>query len=148
MFERLESMLFLIRKIMMIGLVVAVVCSSGCGGGSDKPETGNVTGIVTLDGQPLPNARVVFAPEAGGQSSEAITDEQGKYELIYRGDETGAKVGRHTVYVSTFEESTLDDSGKPMGGKPELVPEKYNTSTELSVEVEPGENDLPLTLTP
>lgn len=119
----------------------------GCGGGAeDKPETGTVTGTVTLDEKPLAEARVVFAPVDGGQSSEAVTDEQGNYELVYRGEELGAKVGQHKVYISTFEESYLDDLGKPTGGRKELVPLKYNEDTELMEEVKPGENTIPLDL--
>ncbi|MEZ6128175.1 MAG: carboxypeptidase-like regulatory domain-containing protein [Planctomycetaceae bacterium] len=129
-------------------LVLASLCSMiGCGAASDKPETGEVKGVVTLDGQPLPEARIVFAPVDGGQSSEAISDAQGNYELTYRGEEKGAKVGSHKVHVSTFEEAYPDDSGKMIGGQPELVPQKYNTNTELTVEVKPGPNDVPLELT-
>jgi len=123
-----------------------VILLSGCGEVSDKPETGVVSGIVTLDDQPLQDARVVFAPEAGGQSSEATTDDQGRYQLVYRGDEMGAKVGLHKVHISTFEESYLDDAGQPTGGREERVPERYNVDSELDIEVVAGTNDIPLDL--
>jgi len=131
---------------MLLGLLP--LCS-GCGGGaSDQPELGQVKGVVTLGGEPLPDARIVFSPVEGGQSSEATTDAQGNYELVYRGDEKGAKVGEHKVFISTFEESVLDDSGKSTGGREELVPEQYNRNTTLTVTVEPGANEIPLDLTP
>lgn len=126
-------------------VVLPLLC--GCGK-SDKPETGEVTGVVTLGGEPLADARVVFTPVEGGQSSEATTDAQGRYTLVYRGDELGAKVGSHTVSVSTFEEQYRDDDGKFIGGRDELVPPQYNENTTLTVEVEPGENDIPLKLEP
>lgn len=128
-------------------LVLSTLLILGCGQSSDRPETGEVSGVVTLDGDPLPEARVVFAPTEGGQSSEATTDANGHYELVYRGDEMGAKVGEHKVYVSTFEEEYLDDTGKMIGGREELVPQQYNTNTTLTKEVKPGANDIPLELT-
>lgn len=132
--------------VMLLGILP--LCS-GCGGGaSDQPEIGHVTGVVTLGGEPLADARVVFSPVEGGQSSEATTDEQGRFELVYRGDLKGAKVGEHKVFISTFEESVLDDSGRPTGGREELVPEQYNRNTTLTVTVEAGENEFPFDLTP
>ncbi|QDU36242.1 hypothetical protein Mal4_05260 [Maioricimonas rarisocia] len=134
------------REILLWSTVLLLPLAVGCGGTSDQPELGEVTGVVTLDGEPLADARVVFSPVEGGQSSEATTDAQGKYALVYRGEQMGAKIGEHKVFVSTFEEAVLDDFGKPTGGREELVPEQYNRSSTLTVEVKPGDNEIPLDL--
>ena len=81
MFRNLLSLCSLV----VMGLVG---CSSAP---DDQPETGPVTGVVLLDDKPLPNARVLFSPTSGGQSSEGTTDENGKFELRYKRDIWGQK---------------------------------------------------------
>ncbi|MCC7419007.1 MAG: hypothetical protein IT428_01880 [Planctomycetaceae bacterium] len=113
---------------------------AGCGGGpKDQPTLHPVHGAVTLDSQPLPNARVTFTP-AKGPSSAAVTDEAGKYTLMHRSGEKGAVEGTHTVEVST------DLEGKHTKDA-EKVPAKFNTQTNLSFIVKKGDNeyDIPLT---
>jgi hypothetical protein len=112
---------------------------AGCGGGPAGPELGAVSGKVTLDGQPLPNATVVFQPD-NGRASTATTDASGNYALQFSADEQGAVVGKHTVRILTYE-APFDDQGKPAPGAPEKVPTKYNTETQLKVEVTSGSNE-------
>src|SRR5690554_4043220 len=62
----------------MIFFPLLLVTVAGCGG-SDLPT---VTGRVTLDGAPLPNAFVEFVPTEGqGSTSSGRTDEAGEYDL-------------------------------------------------------------------
>ena len=133
-------MLKSIRLLTTITICAVLLVGSGCGTKSDMPETAEVQGTVTLDSKPLANAKILFMPEEG-QTSEAVTDEAGKYVLRYKGDIMGAKVGKHKVTISTFEEAVLNDMGQPEGGKPELVPTKYNTATTLEVTVDPEKTD-------
>ena len=71
----------------------------GCGKGSHAP----VSGIVTVNGTPTANVRVVFAPMAtkdstdSGPPSVGVTDETGRYELETRDGSSGAVVGTHKV---------------------------------------------------
>jgi hypothetical protein len=123
------------------GLVLAscAVLCCGCGGGaSDTPELGQVSGTVTLDGQPLAGANLEFVPQEGGRPSVGTTDEAGHYELRYSQDEPGAKVGTHTVSIRTFSYSAPD--------VPEKLPAKYNAQTTLTATVKPGENTTPFDL--
>jgi hypothetical protein len=112
----------------------------GCSGG----DIGKVKGQVTLDGQPLPGALVVFQPEDGSRPSTGRTDDAGKYELLYSREVKGAKVGKHKVSITTGSES---DGEK---GKPEVVvekvPAKYNVKSELVREVKPGTNEIDFAL--
>ena len=59
--------------------LVIALSLTGCG--SDGPERGVVTGKVTLNGDPLPNADVEFQPEEGSPSY-GMTDEKGRYDLM------------------------------------------------------------------
>ncbi len=113
---------------------------AGCSGSG--PQIGYVEGIVTLDGDPLPEAFVFFRHDDGGRNSQAVTDEQGRFELNYNASEAGAIVGSNTVRISTFVEPNFTDAGNliPGTGKPELVPARYNKQSELKVEVEPRGN--------
>ncbi len=113
---------------------------SGCG--PSGPEVGKVSGVVTLDGKPLPEAFVFFRHADGGRISEALSDESGKYTLNFSSDASGAMVGPNTVRISTFVEAVREDSGAIVKGtnKKELVPKRYNKESELTAEVKSGSN--------
>lgn len=126
-------------------LLLAVGMFTGCfGGAGDRPDTGKVTGVVTLDGSPLEGATVTFQP-AEGRPSAGETDSSGKYVLMYSVDVEGAKVGQHTVTISK-EDQKFDGDGELTSSK-ETVPSKYNQKTELTEKVESGENTIDFTLT-
>ncbi len=116
-----------------------LICSVGCSNGN----VGLVSGTVHLDGQPLEGALVTFYPETEGANPMEIgtsigrTNEDGEYELIYNRDEMGAVVGKHVVYIETLQE------GSGYGpGRAEEVPKRYNSQSELHVEVKPGRNTI------
>jgi hypothetical protein len=103
-------------------VIVLLVLLAGCNG----PEFGNVSGKVTLDGEPLVGGTVQFQPD-GGSPAIGVTDEQGRYELKWSSDQGGAPVGKHKVRITSFDES------KPR--IKERVPVKFNRQTELIREV-------------
>lgn len=111
----------------------------GCGGPSD---VGGVSGTVTLNGQPLPDANVTFSPtKEGGSSSLSRTDSSGHYEMTYTGGYSGAQLGENKVTISTYDEGD-PDSDPPRPAVPEKVPAKYNSKTELKADVKPGSNTI------
>jgi hypothetical protein len=69
---------------------------SGCG------STAPVEGSVTLDGQPLGNATVVFRPTGGGPEAGGLTDADGKFNLT-GAQAQGVVPGEYTVTVSKKE---------------------------------------------
>lgn len=91
------------------GTVVAVavlywLMSSMMGGKHSLPELAEVTGQVTLDGQPAANAQIQFIPEAStpqqaGAPSLAVTGPDGKYEAMYQDGVPGAIPGKHLVRI-------------------------------------------------
>jgi hypothetical protein len=115
--------------------VVAALGVAGCGGGPAA-----VSGVVTLDGQPLDGAVVTFTPtaadEVGGSSGK--TDAQGRYTLrTVLGDKAGASVGKHKVAVSLYKENPKN----PDQAGSERVPQRYNQKTELTFDVPAGGTD-------
>jgi hypothetical protein len=109
--------------------VLLLVLLSGCGGGG--PQVAPVTGTVTLDGKPLPNAEVVFAPVDGGRPSTARTVDGGQYELLFKRGQPGAIVGPHTVRIWISHEVVQN---------PPKIPARYDSQSELKREVKSGEN--------
>ena len=94
-----------------------------------------------MDGQPLSNVEVAFAPEKG-RYSEGVTDSAGFYELSYVNRTMGAKVGRHRVLIQ-YGEPPADES--PVA-KRVKIPAKYNTRSELTADVKPGSNTIDFAL--
>jgi hypothetical protein len=72
----------------------------GCGGGVSGPPTEPVSGVVTLDGQPVAKANVVFVPDGAGQGAAGVTDEAGKYALTTTTSRDGAVVGSYKIMVT------------------------------------------------
>lgn len=138
--------------VLTVSLWIVSLSLCGCGSASDQPELGQVTGTITMDGQPLVATVVVFSPD-NGRPSRGKTDAEGKYELIYIGETRGAKVGHHRVEIAPNEEgedeseieaaTVGEDVSAPTSPvKPEKtrVPARYNTNSELEADVKAGEN--------
>lgn len=128
--RRLKTALFIILP----GLFFSA-CSSRP---DDQPDLGKVKGLVTLDSSPLAGVLVQFTP-AEGRGSQSLTDKDGKYELMYVYPMMGAKVGPHTVTIST---PPVDDSDPEAPKVKEVVPEKYRKNSILKADVKAGENDI------
>ena len=140
-----------IQTASLAAIAFAAVALAGCGGGG--PELGAVCGVVTLGGRPVPDAAVLFHPQAGnGSPSYGRTDAAGRYELAFTRDRDGAVLGRHLVVVETpglwpIEIAELQANGVAAKGPVMILPPKYRRPGALTAEVKPGENaiDFPLT---
>lgn len=116
---------------------LALATVIGCGGGGGASDLGQVTGTITMDGKPLENAEVVFAPPTG-RPSMGLTDSNGKYELNYIRDIKGAVPATHKVRITTRPEEVADNYSGPAFKEP--IPAKYNADTTLTADVKLGEN--------
>jgi hypothetical protein len=127
------------------GVVVLVL--AGCGAGVGE-GMGSVSGVVTMDKQPLKEALVKFVPADGqGRPSHGITDENGRYDLFYSTNTRGALVGEHKVLISTFRDADMDEDGNAIPATEETVPARFNSKSELSRKVEAGSNSFDFELT-
>ena len=94
-------------RLCVVLLATTCLAAIGCDGGKYSA----VSGIVTVDGQPIANVRVVFAPEAVGDNhspgpwSKGVSDESGRFTLRTRHGDPGAVVGPHKV---GFEWNDID----------------------------------------
>jgi hypothetical protein len=136
----MKPSLYLLAGVGLIGIV-------GCGGVYDS----TVTGIVTLDGHPLPRGTVAFNPENGSPAYGQINS-TGEYTVM-TGREEGLPAGSYVVTVVSNEAPTGlgKDGAPPPAGKP-ITPQWYRSkqTSGLNYAVEPGSNqiDIPLTSTP
>ncbi len=124
---------------LMLWVGVCVACLallSGCGQGT----AATVHGKVTLDGSPLDDATISFVPAAAGQRQSAWTTiKDGQYTII---EKDGMGTGPFRVEIRALRAT----GEKPNPNEPtlvpskEIVPSKYNSNSELTVEIKPGEN--------
>ena len=102
------------------GLLLITACilglASGCSRGRQYPPTHSVSGVVTVEGQPVADAIVSFLPDNGQNPANGSTDASGRYELtsFTRGD--GAMEGSFRVTIVKYE--------KEFEGKPVVSAEK------------------------
>ena len=127
------------QRLNLLNIVCLLALLNGCSGSpGDTPQLGEVSGTVTLDGEPLVLATVTFRPIDGGRDSTGETDGDGNYTLVYSTSSTGAKIGQHKVLVEKSmvgQDDSLDLNTKSL-------PEKYNSQSELTASVAAGENTL------
>lgn len=122
---------------------LALATVVGCGG---EFQTASVSGVVTLDGEPLSNASVYFQPQRRGSDpitgppSIGVTDDQGRYNATTTEGHNGALVGAHRVSISTFEKRMVDpkNSDRTEVVSKERVPQRYRSPSELTLEVPSG----------
>jgi hypothetical protein len=107
----------------------------GCGSGTQA----SVSGKVTLDGSPLDDATISFVPLAGGQQQAAwATIKGGQYAIAGK---EGLGTGRFRVEIRALRSlgDSQNDPTRPTPAK-EAVPGKYNSKSELVVNINPGDN--------
>jgi len=113
---------------------------AGCGGGAPSFERAAVKGKVTFDGKPLPSGTIHFVPPtgSGGQLVFAKID-QGAYALA---ENEGPAVGQCRVEISAERETgeTEDLDGETVAVTEQYIPMKYNSESELTADIESGEN--------
>ncbi len=106
-----------------------------------------LAGQISLDGQPLANARVLFTPIGSGvgPASHAETNEDGHFELRTLDlDSFGAVPGKHRVKISSGRSSGTDERAILLPENtiaPEKVPAHYrNGSYQLDVPADGSTN--------
>jgi hypothetical protein len=140
---------------------------AGCSS-SGQPPTYPVKGTVTMKGQPVTSATVVFVPPEGAsyQAATGITDSSGHFELsTFTGDD-GAQAGDYNIKVSKFDsrEPTKEEQRNYLSYEEEqklqfgddlptpparnLLPPKYNNeaTSGFTFTVNKGQNTVELNL--
>jgi len=115
-------------------LVAGMIASFGC---NSHPETAEVIGCVTVNGNPITNRQIIFFPDRDkgnkGKTSIGKLNDKGEYFLSTYAPGDGAVVGWHKVIIK-----------KPAGHENTLpILDKYADPTcpLLSAEVKAGEEN-------
>jgi hypothetical protein len=126
----------------LLGLLLFVGCSSGRDYSDLKLV--EVTGEVTLNGQPLPDATVRFEGPPG-RFAEGMTDPAGKFRLLYDSTKAGCTPGEKVVRITSGSAGEGSEEGSPIEGadgqviqQVQTIPAAYNTASKLSANVSPG----------
>lgn len=125
-----------------VAILAVLACLAAVGCGAEFP-TANVSGVVTLDGEPLQNASLYFQPQrvdaspVVGPPSIGVTDAEGRYVLKTSEGTSGAVIGPHVVSISTFESRMVDpkNSDRQEVVSQERVPKRYRAASELTIAV-------------
>lgn len=140
---RLLSGFTVSRRLLLAGFLLCVAgCSQSVGTDYSQLDLVDVSGTVTLDGQPLSGVTVAFeSPE--GTFSYGVTDEAGKYNLMFNSEKSGCLTGEKTVRIRFVNDSeSPDDGGDTEEGAAEVmdtpsqVPEQYNKQSTLKATVD------------
>lgn len=125
------------RRIGAFGLLAALVALAGC---QDGPATGEVAGVVKVNGEiPPPGSSITFIPADGKSPSAGATLQDGRYTAQ-------VPVGLSKVEIRVprpIKKGGKIDEGPGPGGDyiEESLPEKYNDKTELTLDVKRGKNE-------
>src|SRR5262245_63242316 len=136
------------RQLIAAGALLALAGLAGCGSRKIVP----VSGVVKLDGKAYPNAVVSFQPVGTksspnpGRGSSGVTDQDGKFSLIYDGEKSGALVGKHRVRIFTQlggpdTEGTVQPAKRGVKVQGEPIPPEWNEYSEKEFEVPAGGTD-------
>ena len=137
-----------------------VILWTGCGYGQSQPDYASlglvqISGTVTLDSSPLPDAAVYFHDRANRRYSYGVTDADGRYTLMLDSRVSGVMPGPKEIEITTLKNPAASPVDRPgvvgseadddsdqgeeevpaAKGRVERVPSKYNTQTTLTFEV-------------
>ena len=125
-----------VRRFAVAGVVAALVAVLGCSG---PPTHGEVTGAVMIDGKPAARGAVTFIPVDGKSQTAGGEIKDGRYTarvpigLAKVEIRVPKVVGKKKLYDTP--DSPVQDVLE------EVLPERYNNSTELTLEVKAGKNE-------
>jgi hypothetical protein len=125
------------RSILMIGqrsllvYVVPLMIAVGCGA-----PAAVITGVVTLDGQSLPNATLEFYPVSGrGRVSFTKTDQSGRYRVeVFP---TPLKVMITATKADGKEKNPFDPDGPLVDRLVSALPERFGSQEKTPLVAEP-----------
>ena len=141
-----------LRLLAAVALGAMLGAAAGCGSGSKYVP---VSGVVTLNGKPYPNAAVMFQPVGGkdnqnpGRGSSGLTDQNGRFVLKTDDGVDGAVIGTHQVKIITVEENMVGfdpaigspDNTSNKKAKIDPIPTDWRTMGKNTFDVPAGGTD-------
>lgn len=137
------------RLVGWLGVVAVALAVVGCG--PSGPVLTPVNGVITLEGEPLEGAVVLFQPEEGGKPATGLTDAAGAFTLTTFEPGDGAQVGVNSVAI-TKELPSTSSANVEEGEITEVelgTPPRYASPmlSGLTVDVQKGIEPVTLNLT-
>ncbi len=129
--------------------VVAAASLCGCRSGDDLPRQ-EVSGTVTLNGQPLETGSIQFQPASDADAAGAVTGggaliSNGRYQIER---DKGLTPGNYKVMIFSHAGAEVDESEPPGESvvrskvPSELIPATYNSATTLTAQVSKGKANV------
>ena len=117
---------------------IVILVAVGCG----RSDMAKVSGTVTWQGKPVPDAIVEFVP-ANRPGAVGRTDAAGRYSLTTLKPGDGAFVGPVRVIVQPFVPGFDPDKPRPSPPSRTDIPDRYRTAdkTPLTAEVVAGKKN-------
>jgi hypothetical protein len=133
----------------LVTVASAVVLFGGCGGAPAGPKVYPIVGKVLVDGRPAHHAQVVFhavnppaAPEGLTIRPFAVVEADGSFRPSTFLTADGAPSGDYKITITWPE--TRVEQGEEIAGPDRLAGVyAHPANSNLSVTVQPGENNLP-----
>ena len=120
---------------------------SGCGSPREAKYASlglvEVSGKVTLDDAPLPNANVAFENPETMTFSVGKTDESGRYKLMFNSEKSGCTPGKKIVRITPYMGSESDAEAVPSDAK---IPARYGKKSELTADVDASKTSFDFAL--
>jgi hypothetical protein len=126
------------------GIVLAAFMLAGCESPTDYSslELVDVTGKVTMDGQPLAGATVRFEGPPN-RFADGMTDAAGQYRLMYDSNQPGCMPGEKIVRIvrgslgeGSDEGGSEEDPDRPVAASgTKDIPAAYNSQSTLKANV-------------
>ena len=129
-----------------------IVAAALVGCGQRGPEGVPIEGLVTHNGEPVPNLRIYFV-STEGRPSWGDSDSSGHFVLDYDGQKKGAKVGTHKIWVVDLGSNVDPTAAMSGAARPKRSPaaaevaQKYaQGKSTLEVEVKKADRNFQLKL--
>lgn len=115
-----------------------LISLGGCGGKSDRVV---VSGTITYDGAPVEKGQIRFVPTNGPVVIDPIN--AGSYTTE---GTSGVPLGDHRIEITGYDGQEYANAPTGPGSPPikQLLPEKYNRKSELTVTIDASSGDAPL----
>jgi len=124
---------------LMVVVALTILGAVGCA----KSDTVAVTGSVTMKGQPVDNAEVVFNPKTG-RFATGVTDTSGRFSLSTAKPGDGAMPGEYVVTLGEYYPPDKPPAPPKGGGfLPSRFPKAYadQATSPLKATVERGKKN-------
>ena len=118
------------------GLLASALVIAGC---SDGAGLADVTGSITVDGAPAEKGSITFIPDDGKGPTAGGEIVAGRYAARVPVGTSKVQVRIPKVVGHKKLYNTPDSPSQDLLA--EVLPERYNTKTELRLEVKPGKNE-------